>query len=260
MSDDFIRLVSQANPATRQYQPANNGYPPSTSLSPPHQMGQTLDPFFDDEDEDDIPDSAFGAPAAMQSKESGLPLAHSAAAPAGKSQVTLSGSIPPDWSFEDEQPEQMHGSKRFSVSLPGTSSKHQKRTSKSFKQRWKWPWQKKDQGLTGERIITLNNPVANADYCSNYVSTSKYNVMSFVPKFLLGKPAVFYHHLLLNFTSWYYRAIFKICQSLFPLHGLDSTDTRRVAHKSLYHYCTPCNCSISFGFQGDPRRSGTCSE
>ncbi|KAI0918875.1 hypothetical protein AcV5_001941 [Taiwanofungus camphoratus] len=185
MSDDFIRLVSQANPATRQYQPANNGYPPSTSLSPPHQMGQTLDPFFDDEDEDDIPDSAFGAPAAMQSKESGLPLAHSAAAPAGKSQVTLSGSIPPDWSFEDEQPEQMHGSKRFSVSLPGTSSKHQKRTSKSFKQRWKWPWQKKDQGLTGERIITLNNPVANADYCSNYVSTSKYNVMSFVPKFLL---------------------------------------------------------------------------
>ena len=46
MSDDFVRLVSQANPASRnQYQPANTGYPPSSS--PP----QALDPFFDDDDD-----------------------------------------------------------------------------------------------------------------------------------------------------------------------------------------------------------------
>ena len=45
MSDDFVRLVSQANPATRkQYQPANTGYPPSSSP-------QVLDPFFDDDDD-----------------------------------------------------------------------------------------------------------------------------------------------------------------------------------------------------------------
>ena len=76
MSDDFVRLVSQANPASRnQYQPANAGYPPSSS--PP----QALDPFFDDDD--DVPDSAFGRPPAMQSKESGLPFAGSGAPPAG---------------------------------------------------------------------------------------------------------------------------------------------------------------------------------
>ena len=75
MSDDFVRLVSQANPAFRQYQPANNGYPPSSSFSPHSHSpsGQALDPFFDDDD--DIPDSAFGRPILMQSKESGLPLA-----------------------------------------------------------------------------------------------------------------------------------------------------------------------------------------
>ncbi|KAG2078537.1 hypothetical protein BDR04DRAFT_1183266, partial [Suillus decipiens] len=49
--------------------------------------------------------------------------------------------------------------------------------------KWKWPWQRGNE-LTGERIITLNNPLMNDDYCSNFVSTSKYNMISFLPKFL----------------------------------------------------------------------------
>ncbi|TBU23842.1 phospholipid-translocating P-type ATPase [Dichomitus squalens] len=181
MSDDFVRLVSQANPASRQqYQPANTGYPPSSS--PP----QALDPFFDDDD--DVPDSAFGRPPAMQSKESGLPFAGSGAPPAGvgHSQLSLPTSIPPDqWSFDDDD----HGPKTFtgSASFPGPSRGHARKPSKSIKKKWKfnWPWQKKEQVLTGNRVIALNNPDANAEYCNNYVSTSKYNIATFVPKFLL---------------------------------------------------------------------------
>lgn len=178
MSEDFIRLVSQANPAARQYQPANNGYPPSSS--------QQLDPFFDDDDEYEAPDSAFGAPAAMHSQESGLPLARSGAAPAGHSQLTLNNTIPSDWSFEDDIPGQ-HPAPPPGKPPAGVNAKHhQKRPSKSFKQRWRWPWSKKEEVLQGNRVVVLNHPVANAEFCSNYVSTSKYNVVSFVPKFLFG--------------------------------------------------------------------------
>ncbi|KAI0687946.1 phospholipid-translocating P-type ATPase [Cerioporus squamosus] len=181
MSDDFVRLVSQANPASRtQYQPANTGYPPSGS-SPP----QALDPFFDDDD--DLPDSAFGRPPAMQSKESGLPLARSGAPPAGlgNSQLSLPTTIQPDqWSFDDDQP----SSKPFqgSASFPGPSNNrtHQRKPSKSLKRRWRWPWDRKEQVLTGNRVVALNNPGANGDFCNNYVSTSKYNLATFVPKFL----------------------------------------------------------------------------
>ncbi|KAI0759957.1 phospholipid-translocating P-type ATPase [Trametes elegans] len=179
MSDDFVRLVSQANPASRQqYQPANSGYPPSSS--PP----QAMDPFFDDDD--DVPDSAFGRPAAMQSKESGLPLARSGAPPAGvgASQLSLPNDIPPDqWSFDDDEP----SSKPFqgSASFPGqSSSSHKRKPSKSFKRRFKWPWNRKEKVLTGNRVVALNDPDANSDFCSNYVSTSKYNLATFVPKFL----------------------------------------------------------------------------
>ncbi|OBZ69638.1 hypothetical protein A0H81_10594 [Grifola frondosa] len=185
MSDEFVRLVSQANPAFRQYQPANSGYPPSSSTPPSHHEDQ-LDPFFDDDD--DVPDSAFGRPAAMQSKESGLPLARSGALPAGvdKSQLSLPGTVPSDWSFDDEPHTQPPASTPFpgSASFPSTQSRHKRKSSKSFIQRLHWPWQKKEQVLTGNRVIALNNSIANADFCSNYVSTSKYNVATFAPKFL----------------------------------------------------------------------------
>ena len=103
MSDDFVRLVSQANPASGSnggYARAGTGgtaYPPSQQL---------MDPFFDDEDE---PDSAFGPGtrginAGMQSKESfGAPLKSNAApiAGAGQSKVSLGGQ-PQGWNFDDE--------------------------------------------------------------------------------------------------------------------------------------------------------------
>lgn len=182
MSDDFVRLVSQANPASTfrqpQYQPANNGYPPSSSMNTPYdntQSPQLLDPFFDDED--DMPDSAFGRPGPMQSQESGLPLARSAAPVAGANQSKLSlpaDGTPQGWAFDDNQ---FHP-----VTPPSANSRSE---NKPRKQRWKWPWQK-EVVLTGERVIALNNSLANREFQSNFVSASKYNLVTFVPKFLTG--------------------------------------------------------------------------
>lgn len=187
MNDDFLRLVSQANPASRQYQPANNnGYPPSTSISSPYVDSpdpQLLDPFFDDDD--DMPDSAFaGRPIPMQSQDSGLPLARSAAPPAGVSTGTLGDGAPQGWNFDDDDPNQrpFPGSHSFNGQ---SSSPSEKSMKKRKKRAWKWPWQR-EKVLDGERVIALNNNAANVEFVSNYVSTSKYNLASFVPKFLIG--------------------------------------------------------------------------
>jgi phospholipid-transporting ATPase len=50
--------------------------------------------------------------------------------------------------------------------------------------RWRWPWQRA-QEREGDRVIALNDERANLaeGYCSNYVSTSKYNLATFFPKF-----------------------------------------------------------------------------
>jgi phospholipid-transporting ATPase len=189
MGDDFLRLVSQANPAARQYHPANGGYPPSSSTSPYYNSATStsaqLDPFFDDED--DVPDSAFGRPAAMQSKESGLPLARSGAAPAGM-HVGPDGDILQDWDDEAQPPpgqRPFNGSALFPGTAAAPSQPRAKASRRQFK--WRWPWKKEEEVLTGERLIALNNLSANAEYRSNYVSTSKYNAATFLPKFLFGE-------------------------------------------------------------------------
>jgi len=170
MSDDFVRLVSQANPANNQYQQTSSGYPPKS----PHDQ---LDPFFDDED-DDGPDNAFGRPTPMpmHSQTSGIHLTGNAALPAG---------APQPWSFDDEDPQQTYpGSAPPSSSHMILDEKQKKRRIPRIK--WEWPWKKKEQVLAGERTIALNNSPANDEYCSNYVTTSKYNMATFLPKFLLG--------------------------------------------------------------------------
>ncbi|KAJ7690706.1 calcium transporting ATPase [Mycena rosella] len=186
MSDDFLRLVAQANPAARQYQPAN-GYPPSSSTPYSDHSPQIMDPFFDD-DEDNMPDSAFGRshPGPMDSQASGLPLTRNAVPPAGSGSSKVSGDgVPQGWNFDDDefrpadQPA-FAGSASFN-GTPAQSSG--KKTGASLRRRWKWPWQK-DKVLTGERVIALNNAAANVEYGSNSVSTSKYNVATFIPKFL----------------------------------------------------------------------------
>ncbi|KAF5388875.1 hypothetical protein D9757_005590 [Collybiopsis confluens] len=184
MGDDFLRLVSQANAASRQYQPANsNGYPPSNGPYADTPNPQLLDPFFDDDD--DMPDSAFGRPLPMQSQESGLPLTRDAAPPAGISKSSLGDGLPQGWNFDDDI-QASNQQRLFSSSnaLPGTGSGSKKKKSEPANKRtWRWPWQR-EKVLEGERVIALNNGLANAEFMSNYVSTSKYNMLTFVPKFL----------------------------------------------------------------------------
>ncbi|KAF8813752.1 Ca-transporting ATPase [Phlegmacium glaucopus] len=187
MTDDFLRLVSQANPAAKRYQPANNRYPPATLVVPSSSGSysdhspQLMDPFFDD---DDIPDSAFGPVHPMHSQESGLPLARSAAPPAGVSLSDSSKGIPQGWNFDDDDEFQASNSRDFPGSSSSSTTKRPVTSIPKRKSRkWKWPWQK-EKVLSGERIIALNNSAANAEYCSNFVSTSKYNLATFLPKFL----------------------------------------------------------------------------
>ena len=186
MSEDFLRLVSQANPAARQYRPTHNGYPPSSSTSTPYMDSpHPMDPFFDDDD-DHMPDSVFDRPGPMQSQESGLPLTSAAAPPAGSapSKQGFGDGVPRGWNFDDDD-FQPTGQTQF----PG-SQQYPNRTSSSSSPRkqkwqWKWPW-RKEKLLASERIIMLNNSSGNADFCSNSISTSKYNLISFGPKFLAG--------------------------------------------------------------------------
>lgn len=179
MADDFARLVFQANPAssfTSQYQRANanDGYPPSGHPHDSHASPQLLDPFFDDEDEGDVPDSTFADAHPMQVKESNVHLPGHAAPLAGSSKLSLpTNGVPQGWTFDQDDPPPQ---------APQPSSRKPKRVSH---RRWRWPWQK-EQVLTGERVVALNNPDANADFLSNYVSTTKYNMATFVPKFLFG--------------------------------------------------------------------------
>jgi phospholipid-transporting ATPase len=87
------------------------------------------------------------------------------------------------------------GSKMFNGTLNESSEglrvggyKRPKRSLFSTKKTWKWPWEK-EKVLVGERIIFLNDEAANAEtgYVSNYVSTSKYNAVTFFFKFLFGE-------------------------------------------------------------------------
>ena len=77
-SAESARLVASANPACRQYQPANtdsdlldSSYPPSSAYhaSSPQPLAN---PFFDDED--DTPDSALVRPIPIQGTGSHLPV------------------------------------------------------------------------------------------------------------------------------------------------------------------------------------------
>ena len=187
MSDslDFTRLVSLNNPAAAgRYQPAGSGYPPSSSRN-----DQLLDPFFDDDDEP--PDTAFGGPPPSHgSQQSGLNLVEGAAPPAG----TLSkpnhagdgnGKIVSDWAFDDDDIQTPTQSFPSATSLETPSSAGSFRSRPRRRKRWKFPWQK-EKVVLGDRIIALNDETANVDFSSNFVYTSKYNSLTFIPKFLTG--------------------------------------------------------------------------
>src|SRR5258707_15463737 len=188
-ADDFAALVSKANPAASrgQYghvQPNSSiSYPPATNRpNNPYE----LDPFFDDEDDaaSSLPTGASPAHRENNSLTDSLPdlaLAKNAALPAGAPGAGSSRTSPPkDWTFDDDAP---------GLPPPNTALSRPP-PPKVTQPKWKlkWPWAK-NVALNGERSIWLNDTSRNdtEGYSSNYVSTSKYNVATFVPKFLLGE-------------------------------------------------------------------------
>lgn len=190
MAEDFARLVFQANPATSlnsQYQRANSGYPPSGPGGDPHASPQLLDPFFDDEDEGEVPDSAFSGAHSMQAKESNLHLPSQAAPLAGASKLSVqTNDVPQGWTFDQE----------IQDDTPVKTRQSSRKPQKVSRRKWRWPWQK-EKVLTGERVVALNNSDANTDFLSNYVSTTKYNMATFIPKFFFGSPllsAIFFRY------------------------------------------------------------------
>jgi phospholipid-transporting ATPase len=174
MSDDFVRLVSTANPAAGR----SNGpgtYPPQSRQHGGYAApAAQLDPFFDD---DDLPpDSAFDA-----SRDD---LTKHAPPPAGNHDDAVK-----TWTFDDDEPAAGAPSLPYAgaSAFPGTTTPAPAAPPPPRrKRRWRWPWQADDTPLGGERVIALNDAGANVDFGTNYVSTSKYNLASFMPKFLLG--------------------------------------------------------------------------
>ncbi|KIJ11430.1 hypothetical protein PAXINDRAFT_157330, partial [Paxillus involutus ATCC 200175] len=231
--ESFARLVNTANPAVSH---SNNPYL-QPSYPPSHTYPQTnlMDPFFDDEEDllDSTPPAAdpvfaiHSRPAPMQSQDSSLPLTRSAAPPAGlgpssASLATTTTGQPQGWNFDDDAAFQ--GSASFPGLLPVTSPK----TPNTRKRKWKWPW-KKELVLTGERVIALNNPPMNDDFCDNFVSTSKYNALTFPPKFLKGVSPTNQYTTIAPLAAVLLASAFKEVQEDLKRHQSDSELNARAA-------------------------------
>ena len=234
-NDDFANLVSRANPAAQQpsyRQPSSNN---NSSSYPPQQPGPApsinsgqyaLDPFFDDEDELQTPhanSTSFNtASAAGSSRQpatllddplestADLPLTKAAVPPAGTN-FSLGESSSKQWMFDDDDaPEPTRFDGR---GLPPSNTPVRTKVRRNFQ----WPWAKK-KILAPERKIWLNDTASNdaEGYCSNYVSTTKYNLITFVPKFLGGEQglnAAFTHALITPS-----RTILKIRKRVLLVH------------------------------------------
>lgn len=126
------------------------------------------------------------------SMESGLPLSYTGAMPAGIPPPSAQGS---KWALEEDYEDDLSGIRSIPlVDAPrgpnSTSSKWAKQKTKrpSLKERITNLLSRQPKELTGERLIYLNDVARNErefKYMSNYVSTTKYNVVTFLPKFLL---------------------------------------------------------------------------
>ncbi|CAE6467959.1 unnamed protein product [Rhizoctonia solani] len=224
--DDFVSLVSRSNPATRQYQTnAGGSYAPAGTYPPPQNAvspgtAQPMDPFFDDDDEDDAnpfgdgrgnpftdkhaaPGNPAGNAYGMSTPSLGLTANAAPPAGAGASSSTVAlgkDGMPPGWAFDDDEPVNQPTTSR---SAPASSSGGGLKASmKKTGGGWKWPWTK-EKVLEGERNVWLNDQARNIGegYPNNYVSTSKYNLVTFTPKFLVEQFSK-YANLFFLFTAF----------------------------------------------------------
>ncbi|KAG8990773.1 hypothetical protein FRB93_003037 [Tulasnella sp. JGI-2019a] len=233
-NDDFASLVSRSNPAAqsnthssyRQSGSSSSGYPPShqqPAPAPSIHDSYAMDPFFDDEDEQMTPSAGiatFDQAAASRGEgirpphnlidgdldsTTDLPLTKAAVAPAGTllSDQKGPGGQAKNWTFDDDDTPTLPHHNSF-VSHGGAAApanRQPTKTRSSFQRTWKWPWEKQKL-LALERKIWLNDRHSNEaeGYCSNYVSTSKYNVVTFLPKFI-GEQFSKYANVFFLFTA-----------------------------------------------------------
>lgn len=139
----------------------------------------------------------------LATRDSGaVPLASHGRAPAGtehddyddvQTPFSPGGPIPGGgWKGFDEDDEEQLSIGRSKSSASNRSAHKVKVTAaESSKKLWH-AFQEavglKAKPLTGERVVHVNDEAGNASskFCSNYVSTSKYNVVTFLPKFFYG--------------------------------------------------------------------------
>ncbi|KAF2456485.1 ATPase [Lineolata rhizophorae] len=95
-----------------------------------------------------------------------------------------------------------HPAHTDTVESPEEPSKPERKKFDAGKFKFGFGRQKVDPATLGPRIIHLNNPPANSanKYCDNHVSTAKYNVFTFLPKFLFEQFSK-YANLFFLFTS-----------------------------------------------------------
>ncbi|CAE6467336.1 hypothetical protein ACGC1H_005047 [Rhizoctonia solani] len=224
--DDFVSLVSRSNPASRQYATGSGAaYAPTGTYPPPQNTvspgtAQPMDPFFDDDEEDDAnpfgdgrgnpfadkhaaPGNSAGNAYGMSTPNLGLTANAVPPAGAGASSSTVAlgkDGMPPGWAFDDDEPMSQPAASR-SVPAPNSSG-GLKSAMKKTGGGWKWPWTK-EKVLEGERNVWLNDQARNIGegYPNNYVSTSKYNLATFIPKFLVEQFSK-YANLFFLFTAF----------------------------------------------------------
>ena len=99
-------------------------------------------------------------------------------------------------------------------------------------------WRRKTDPVTlGPRVIQLNNSPANAAnrWVDNHVSTAKYNVATFLPKFL-------------------YEQFLQVRQPFFLVHSHPTANPKCVTYESVHNDCAPYHCAHGLGRQGAGRR------
>lgn len=227
-AESFARLVHGANPA------AANRYPPTMTTA-------AMDPFFDDDDD------LLGSTNHTFPMQSGFPLTDSAAPPAGLGNSTVSlpnTGQPQGWSEDSFQ---------GSASFPGLPFNTRSPTPRRRK-KWKWPWDKKVE-QSGERIIALNNPLMNDEFADNFVSTSKYNPVTFLPKFLKGNSLPCQPTLSSHIQ---HRTVLEIRQPIFSIHRSHSADTKCFPHKPVHHHRPARHRPPRIRFQRNSRRPRQC--
>lgn len=147
-------------------------------------------------DDDDDLASGLGAsntslPAFGRSGKSftgAVPLTADAQAPAGHDQGQIGESAPPRNMLDDDD-ELLQAKARIAARQAKEQRVQDARGT--VQQVWKSVKRRAMGGpriYEGERVVHLNNPTLNAPqkWPGNSVSTSKYNIVTFIPKFLIG--------------------------------------------------------------------------